>query len=227
MILLNPRWAKKLGDALHYFEDATCPFHAANDPSFISGDFDHSRFEKEAERRHDRYKLNNGDPHTYDLAFDNSLEDVLLLAAKEAYEIFKRYHLSENESEWEQGLKDSLTRAQQWTVAVLYRYLVESKNIPVAYPMHTIHHIEDHWETFEDLKEKGAGDLPCVGLVACAPFSESLSILAVNNGELWHTIRGNNGSYAHWGYVEDPNCAGEIGPETLWHVQTWPRICTF
>jgi hypothetical protein len=45
-------WIKELGRSLHYMQDATCPFHAANDYYRI-WDADHSEFENFATKKRD------------------------------------------------------------------------------------------------------------------------------------------------------------------------------
>jgi hypothetical protein len=212
----DQRWAHKLGDALHYFEDATAPFHAANDPTFLSGDFDHSKFEKKAEEWHDRYIVQKGDHNLYDLALSKSLEELLLMAAHQAYDTYIRYDLTNTENEWEQGAEEALTNAQKWVAAILFRFVTEVWYLPELDLMHTLHHegsldplLKDYWEPFEDI-EKNAGNIYRVDSVECANFGRRLSILALTEIRLLHTLRSQDGSCTHWGDVEQQ--AGDIGP---------------
>lgn len=120
-------WKYKLGQALHYLQDATCPFHAANDIQKPLIDGDHCKFEKYAEEHFGEMKTSTSDLYAVATASNFPvLSFPLQLAAFWAKDTYKRYNLTNTEEQWAAGAKESLINSQKWTAAILYRFMLES-----------------------------------------------------------------------------------------------------
>jgi hypothetical protein len=121
----DPKWAQTLGRALHYFEDLTAPFHAANDATFWSHlDFDHSEFEKLAEGWHDDCKVDHCD--LYGIGISMDLVEFAKVANHMADSVYHRYELTSKKDNWRQGAEEALKDAQMAVAAVLYRFTIEA-----------------------------------------------------------------------------------------------------
>jgi phospholipase C len=123
-------WDDEFANAVHYFQDATCPFHAANNANFING-FDHSEFEGYAENYHDLVRIDRFDSPVDDrliTIFEDADIDVLLRnCAKMAKYIYLLYHIGEDHRMWEPALRESLIYSQKFTAGLLYKFALENR----------------------------------------------------------------------------------------------------
>jgi hypothetical protein len=121
----DPKWALTLGRALHYFEDMTAPFHAANDATLLSHlDFDHSEFEERAEEWHDDFKVDHCD--LYGIGISMDLMEFAKVANHMADSVYHRYELTSKKDKWRQGAEEALKDAQMAVAALLYRFTIEA-----------------------------------------------------------------------------------------------------
>jgi hypothetical protein len=180
----DSRWATELGYALHYFEDATCPFHAANDIHVPLLDEDHCDFERMAESSYSNYKIQNNKPCIYEQV-RLSPEDSLWTVAKLAYDIYKELDLGHGNN-WPEGIERALEIAQKWVSAVLYAFLLKSNSIELISLWCTTRH-QTYWELFMNIICEE--DQRVYHAAACDNVNNQLNILATDlPGNLYHAI---------------------------------------
>ncbi len=115
-------WRLSLGNALHYCQDITAPFHAANDATSFF-DWDHSNFEKLAEECHDNYKLEkNGDCY---FAPRIDAHTMLRQVAFAALDIYRGCHLGDRKDQWYEGINQGLRWGQRLTAGVLHSFILD------------------------------------------------------------------------------------------------------
>lgn len=119
-------WQKSLACALHYFQDATAPFHVANDPVQLFTDWDHSHFEDLAEKCCDSYKIQSSD--VYGAMRRLNKDAILRQAAFDALITYRKYNLGDTDAHWKEGIEEGLKFAQRWTPGILYLFILDAKN---------------------------------------------------------------------------------------------------
>ena len=196
-------WEFKLGKALHYFQDATCPFHAANDVNIPFIDTDHCAFESFAENHHDEMKVDYSDLYAVATAY-TTLDFKLQFAALWAKDTYKRYNLgTRDDNKWRDGAKESLINSQKWIAALLYNFMMESE---IKIPRHLINIALGKWASQSSTWGGATGRMTPqhyrideLDEVACA----AKAVDGCTNGRFWdNTVTHTNRDNKAWWQVD-------------------------